>query len=133
MHFEHFAQGGRLVVLDREPRSYQGESRETQMQRFQIALSTVEDEIRQSGFEVISREDCFIDRPAAARPGYRPDDHVWWLLLARKPYLPRKLTIVEYRLLAVEERSVWSSWTVHGSNISAAPLISVGKSAPRKR
>jgi hypothetical protein len=29
VHFEHFAQGGRLVVLDREPRSYQGESRET--------------------------------------------------------------------------------------------------------
>ena len=61
VHFEHFAQGGRLVVLDRGPRSYQGESRETQMQRFQIALSTVEDEIRQSGFEVISRDDRFID------------------------------------------------------------------------
>ena len=76
---------GRLVVLDRGPRSYQGESRETQMQRFQIALSIVEDEIRQSGFEVISREDCFIDRPAAARPGDRPDDHVWWLSVALKP------------------------------------------------
>jgi len=83
--FRALRSGGRLVVLDRGSRSYQGESRETQMQRFQIALSTVEDEIRQSGFEVISREDCFIDRPAAARPGDRPDDHVWWLLVAGKP------------------------------------------------
>src|SRR5215470_8422750 len=30
---------GRLVVLDRGPRSYQGESREIQMQRYQIAAS----------------------------------------------------------------------------------------------
>ena len=72
-------------MLDRGSRSYQGESSETQMQRFQIAVSIVEDEIHQSGFEVTSRDDRFIDQPAAARPGDRPDDHVWWLLVARKP------------------------------------------------
>jgi hypothetical protein len=55
------------------------------MERFQIAVSIVEDEIHQSGFEVTSRDDRFIDQPAAARPGDRPDDHVWWLLVARKP------------------------------------------------
>jgi SAM-dependent methyltransferase len=75
----------RLVVLDRGPRSYQGESREMQMQRYQIARPIVEDEIRQSGFEIISRDDRFIDRPATERPGDRPDDHIWWLLVARKP------------------------------------------------
>jgi ubiquinone/menaquinone biosynthesis C-methylase UbiE len=78
---------GRLVVLDRGPRSYHGQAREIQMQQYQIAASIAEDEIRQRGFEVISRDDRFIDRPAAERPGDRPDDHVWWLIFARKPWL----------------------------------------------
>ena len=56
-----------------------------QMQQYQIASSIAEDEIRQRGFEVISRDDRFIDRPAIERPGDRPDDHVWWLIVARKP------------------------------------------------
>jgi SAM-dependent methyltransferase len=76
---------GRLVVLDRGPPSYQVESRKIQMQRYQIARSIVEDEIRRSGFEVISRDDHFIDRPATERAGDRADDHVWWLLVGRKP------------------------------------------------
>jgi ubiquinone/menaquinone biosynthesis C-methylase UbiE len=76
---------GRLVILDRGPRSYQGESREIQMQQYQIALPIVEDEIRRIGFEIISRNDRFIDRPATERPGDRTDDHLWWLLVARKP------------------------------------------------
>ena len=83
--FRALRSDGRLVVLDRGPRSYHGESRQIQMQRYQIAASIAEDEIRQRGFEVISRDDRFIDRPAAQRPGDRPDDHVWWLLVARKP------------------------------------------------
>src|SRR5271167_5246409 len=83
--FRALRSGGRLVILDRGPRSYHGESREIQMQRYQIAASIAEDEIRQSCFEVVSRDDHFIDRPAAERPGDRPDDHVWWLIVARKP------------------------------------------------
>jgi ubiquinone/menaquinone biosynthesis C-methylase UbiE len=83
--FRALRSDGRLVVLDRGARSYHGESRETQMQQYQIAASIVEDEIRQSGFEVISRDDRFIDRPIIERPGDRPDDHVWWLIVARKP------------------------------------------------
>jgi ubiquinone/menaquinone biosynthesis C-methylase UbiE len=83
--FRALRSNGRLVVLDRGQRSYHGESRETQMKQYQIAASIVEDEIRQSGFEVISRDDRFIDRPASERPGHRPDDHVWWLIVARKP------------------------------------------------
>ena len=83
--FRALRSNGRLVVLDRGPRSYHGESREIQMEQYQIAASIAEDEIRQRGFEVISREDRFIDRPSAERPGDRPDDHVWWLIVARKP------------------------------------------------
>ena len=59
--------------------------REVQMQQYQIDVSIAEDEIRQRGFEMISRDNRFIDRPAAERPGDRPDDHVWWLIVARKP------------------------------------------------
>jgi ubiquinone/menaquinone biosynthesis C-methylase UbiE len=83
--FRALRSDGRLVVLDRGPRSYRGESREIQIQQYQIAASIVEDEIRQRGFEVISRDDRFIDRPASERPGDRPDDHIWWLIVARKP------------------------------------------------
>ena len=83
--FRALRSDGRLVVLDRGPRSYHGESREIQMQQYQIASSIAEDEIRQRGFEVISRDDRFIDRPPTERPGDRPDDHVWWLIVARKP------------------------------------------------
>jgi ubiquinone/menaquinone biosynthesis C-methylase UbiE len=83
--FRALRSDGRLVVLDRGPRSYQGEPREIQMQQYQIASSIAEEEIRQRGFEVISRNDRFIDRPGTERPGDRPDDHVWWLIVARKP------------------------------------------------
>jgi ubiquinone/menaquinone biosynthesis C-methylase UbiE len=83
--FRALRSGGRLVVLDRGPRSFHGESREIQMQQYQIAAAIAEDEIRQRGFDVISRDDHFIDRPATERPGDRPDDHVWWLIVARKP------------------------------------------------
>jgi len=82
--FRALRSGGRLVVLDRGPRSFHGESREIQVQQYQIAAPIAEDEIRRTGFEVISRDDHFIDRPAAERPG-DPDDHVWWLIVARKP------------------------------------------------
>ena len=83
--FRALRSGGRLVVLDRGPRRFHGESREIQMQQYQIAASIAEDEIRREGLEVISRDDHFIDLPATERPGDRPDDHVWWLIVARKP------------------------------------------------
>ena len=83
--FQALRSDGRLVILDRGPRSYHGESRATQMQQYQIAAALVESDIRQSGFEVVSREDHFIDRPASERLGDRPDDHLWWLIVARKP------------------------------------------------
>ena len=83
--FRALRSGGRRVVLDRGPRSSHGESREIQMQQYQIAASIVEDEFRQRGFQIVSRDDRFIDRPAIERLVDRPDDHVWWLIVARKP------------------------------------------------
>jgi ubiquinone/menaquinone biosynthesis C-methylase UbiE len=69
--------GGRLVIVDRGPRSGAVESRETRAEQYELRLDLVETEARSAGFEIISREDRFIDRPA--------DAHVWWLIVTRKP------------------------------------------------
>jgi predicted methyltransferase len=69
--------GGRLVIVDRGPRSGPVESREIQEEHHELRPDLVETEVRNAGFEIISRQDHFIDRPA--------DDQVWWLLVARKP------------------------------------------------
>jgi ubiquinone/menaquinone biosynthesis C-methylase UbiE len=62
--------GGRLVVVDRAPRS-------TDVERgHEVPLSVVEGELRQAGFEIVSRDDHFIDRAG---------DDIWWLVIARKP------------------------------------------------
>jgi len=68
--------GGRLVIVDRGPRSGAVESRETQTEHHELRPDLVETEVRSAGFEIISRQDHFIDRPA--------DDQVWWLIVTRK-------------------------------------------------
>lgn len=74
---ESLKRGGRLVIVDRAPRSGAAESRESQTEHHELPPDLVETEVRNAGFEIISRDDLFIDRPA--------DDHIWWLLVARKP------------------------------------------------
>ena len=65
--FQALRPGGRIVVVDRS----------TEVgQTHQVALATVVDELRKKGFEVVSRDDHFIDRAG---------DDIWWLLIARKP------------------------------------------------
>jgi predicted methyltransferase len=68
--------GGRLVIVDRGPRSGDVESRETQTEHHELRPDLVETEVRRAGFEIISRQGRFIDRPA--------DDQVWWLIVTRK-------------------------------------------------
>lgn len=69
--------GGSLVIADRGPRSGPVESREAQAEHHELRADLVETEVRNAGFEIVSRQDRFIDRPA--------DDQIWWLLIARKP------------------------------------------------
>jgi arsenite methyltransferase len=68
--YQSLPAGGRLVVVDRAPRTTQTEHIP------EVPLSVVEDELRQTGFEIVSHDDHFIDRP---------DDDPWWLVSARKP------------------------------------------------
>jgi predicted methyltransferase len=75
--FQSLKPGGRLVIVDHGPRSAGGESREREGQHHELRPELVEPEVRQAGFEIISRQDRFIDQPN--------DDHVWWLIVARKP------------------------------------------------
>jgi hypothetical protein len=67
MRFAHFARMDGSLSSIGGPRPYHGESREIQMQQYQIAASVAEDEIRERGFEILSRNNRFIDRPTVER------------------------------------------------------------------
>src|ERR1700694_946383 len=46
----------------------------------ELAPDVVESELRETGFEVLSRQDRFIGRPTVEQPGDRPDNlvaHLW--------------------------------------------------------
>jgi ubiquinone/menaquinone biosynthesis C-methylase UbiE len=67
--------GGGLVVVDRQPNP--ANIGITENGEHEIAASSVDAEVRQMGFDVVDRQDDFIDRD--------PDRETWWLLVARKP------------------------------------------------
>jgi ubiquinone/menaquinone biosynthesis C-methylase UbiE len=62
--------GGRLVILDRRPGA------DSTAQDHEIPPDRVEAEVRRHGFEIVRRDDRFIEQS-----GEEP----WWLLLARRP------------------------------------------------
>jgi predicted methyltransferase len=64
---------GRLVVADRGPHRA---SAEVHGATHGIDPTDVEAEIRAAGFELVNRDDAFIDRP---------NDDPWWLMVFRKP------------------------------------------------
>lgn len=67
--------GGRLVVLDRSPNPAGiGAAR---FADHEISARQVESELRQAQFEVVTRQDDFIEKD--------PDNESWWLIVARKP------------------------------------------------
>jgi predicted methyltransferase len=75
--FHAMRSGGRLVVVDRGPRADGAMPRAALAGRHELSPEVVDGEIREAGFETVSRQGRFIDRPG--------DDHVWWLIVARKP------------------------------------------------
>lgn len=71
--FTSMRPGARLVVVDRGPRD---ESRATAAHH-EMTPARAEREIHQHGFQTISRDNRFIDRPQ--------DEDLWWLIVFRKP------------------------------------------------
>ena len=67
--------GGRLVVVDRVPNPANVGVTETG--EHEISAERVETELRQASFEIVSRQDHFIEKD--------PDNEAWWLIVARKP------------------------------------------------
>ena len=66
--------GGTLVVVDREPKASEDQS---QAGDHEISAGRVETELQQAKFEIVSRQDHFIESD--------PDHETWWLIIARKP------------------------------------------------
>jgi ubiquinone/menaquinone biosynthesis C-methylase UbiE len=66
--FRSLKPGGRLVVVDRGPEpAHEGHG---------LPLPVAEQAIRQSAFEIVSRDDHFLDQPG---------DESWWMIVARRP------------------------------------------------
>jgi len=68
--FRSLKPGGHLVVVDRAPHSVQAEH------THDVALTIVVSELRDKGFEIVSHDGHFIDRPGG---------DLWWLVIGRKP------------------------------------------------
>jgi predicted methyltransferase len=68
--FRSLRPGGRLVVVDRAARANEAQH------AHEAPLVVVEGELRNQGFEIVSHDDSFIDRPG---------DDLWWLVIGGKP------------------------------------------------
>jgi predicted methyltransferase len=66
---------GKLVVVDRWPNPTNIGI--TENGDHEISPERVENELRQADFEIVGRQDHFIDRD--------PDNEAWWLIVARRP------------------------------------------------
>jgi predicted methyltransferase len=67
--FQSLRSGGRLVIVDRAARAIEAQH------THEVPLPVVEGQLRKQGFEIVHRDDSFINRPG---------DDVWWLLTALK-------------------------------------------------
>lgn len=69
--------GGRLVVFDREPQPATTSSVQTAAEHHEISAEQVQGELLRAGFEIVSRQDRFIQQD--------PTNENWWLIIAHKP------------------------------------------------
>lgn len=74
------AGGGRLVIVDFMPCRTRDQPRETQAKAHALAPGFVEEELREAGFEIASRDDGFIANP--------DEESACWRIVARKPTTP---------------------------------------------
>jgi predicted methyltransferase len=76
--FRFLVAGGRLVVLDRSSAPANIPDDPGESRHHHVAAAAVERDLLQSGFEIASRVDDFIDRGKES----------WWLIVGRKPSNP---------------------------------------------
>jgi predicted methyltransferase len=67
--------GGRLVVVDRDPKPQNIGVTETG--DHEIAPARVQDDLKRAGFQIVDLRDPFINSD--------PDNETWWMIVARKP------------------------------------------------
>ncbi len=75
--FGSLVSGGRLVVVDRQPHPVEQGSGNTAREHHEVSPDQVERELRQAGFEIVGRQDHFIEND--------PSNENWWLITSRKP------------------------------------------------
>ena len=84
--------GGRFVIVEPAPMRAAATTRAAQANGHAIAIEFVEDDLRQAGFEIVSRETKFTTRPEHKHnTGEGTTDAlapIEWLLAARKPVNP---------------------------------------------
>jgi ubiquinone/menaquinone biosynthesis C-methylase UbiE len=68
--------GGRLVIVDMMPHKTLTRPRADQTKNHVIAADIVESEVRQAGFDIVSRDDHFIDHP--------DEESARWMIVSRK-------------------------------------------------
>ena len=66
---------GEVVVVDRWPNP--ADIGVTENGEHEISPERVENELRRTGFEIVRRQDHFIEKD--------PDNEAWWLIVARRP------------------------------------------------
>ena len=69
--------GGRLVVVDFMPRKTRPRPRAEQTKNHQIAPELAEPEFRAAGFDIVSRQDDFVNWP--------DEEETRWMIVCRKP------------------------------------------------
>lgn len=69
--------GGRIVIVDMPPHKTLSRPRADQVKNHVIAPDLVESEVRQAGFDVIERDDHFVDRP--------DEESTRYMIVFRKP------------------------------------------------
>ena len=72
--YQSLAPGGQLVVVDRA----MSQARNAGIGGHEITVERVEQELRQAHFDIVRRQDAFIEKD--------PDQEAWWLIVARKPH-----------------------------------------------
>ena len=80
--------GGRLAIVEPAPTRASDVSRTEQEKRHSIAIAFVEEDLKQAGFDIATRDIRFTKRPNHRHNGdssAEPSDQIEWLLVARKP------------------------------------------------